>query len=76
MVSRMITAATMGRNVMAKDNTVISFLSTLDISQRPHGMTTDKTAIQNTSTTKFDRETVDPMFEMPSGNHAMTPVNG
>ncbi len=74
--SRMTTAATIGRKVRVRDHALIFFLSDLDINHRPHGTATDRTAIQNTSTTKLDRDTVDPMLDTPRGNHAITPVNG
>gem|GEM_PF-3646792 len=73
-VNRMTTAATIGRKVRRKDNALA--ISFRDSNHRPHGITTESTAIQKTSTTKLDKETVDPTFDMPRGNHAMTPVNG
>jgi len=66
------TAVRIGRNVKRSGNFVISFLG-LDNNQRTHGRRAERAAIQKTSTTKFERDAVEPT---PSGNQAVTPVKG
>jgi hypothetical protein len=70
----MITAATIGKKVSKRDHALNCLHSNLDEIQRTHGIATDITATQNTSTTKLERDTVEPMPEM--ANHVTTPVNG
>ena len=61
-VSRMTTAAMIGRKVSIRDHALSG------------GTAADMTAIQNSSTTRLERDTVEPVPEMR--NHATIPVKG
>ena len=73
-VSRMTTAAMIGRKVSIRDHALSGLPSNPDRIQRAHGMAADMTAIQNSSTTRLERDTVEPVPEMR--NHATIPVKG
>ena len=70
----MTTAAMIGNKVSRRDHALKCLLSNPDRVQRAHGMAADMTAIQNSSTTRLERDTVEPMPEMR--NHLTIPVKG